>query len=102
MNQGCAPMCRTTLRPDASRMTSNDVSRVLRRRRSNRVLAGVCGGIADFAAIDVSVVRLVIALLTVFGGAGLVIYVLGWLLIPEEGQTRSIVETKLGQSSSSA
>ncbi len=76
-------------------MTSNETPRPLRRRRSGRVLAGVCGGIADYANLDVSLVRLLIALLTVFGGFGLAVYVLGWLLIPEEGRDRSIAEETL-------
>jgi phage shock protein C len=67
-------------------------AKVLRRSRSHRMLAGVCGGIAEYLSVDANLVRLVVAVLTVFGGSGLLLYVAGWLLIPEEGEDTSIAQ----------
>jgi phage shock protein PspC (stress-responsive transcriptional regulator) len=54
------------------------------------MLAGVGAGIAQYLGVDVTVVRIVLAVLTIAGGAGLPIYLAGWLLIPEEGSEQSI------------
>ena len=59
--------------------------RMLRRPANNRMIAGVAAGIAEYLAVDVTVVRIVIAVLTVAGGAGIALYIAGWLLMPTEG-----------------
>ena len=46
---------------------------------SDRALAGVCGGIAEALGVDVTLVRLVFALLALAGGAGIVLYLALWL-----------------------
>jgi phage shock protein C len=56
----------------------------------DRMLAGVAVGIARYLGVDVTVVRIVLAVLTVVGGVGIPIYLAGWLLIPEEGREQSI------------
>ena len=56
----------------------------------DRMLAGVAAGIARYLRADVTVVRIILAVLTVMGGAGVPIYLAGWLLIPDEGATQSI------------
>ena len=73
-------------------MTTNSQSRQLRRRSSNRIVAGVCSGLADYTGVDVAIIRLVTVVLSVFGGAGLPLYLAAWLLIPLEGQTQSAAE----------
>ena len=55
-----------------------------------RMLAGVAAGVADYLGVDVTIVRVILAVLTVMGGAGAVIYLAGWLLIPEEGTDQSL------------
>lgn len=60
------------------------------RPRDNRMLAGVAGGIARYAGVDVTVVRIVLVVLAIVGGAGIPLYLAGWLLIPEEGSEQSI------------
>jgi phage shock protein PspC (stress-responsive transcriptional regulator) len=47
------------------------------------MIAGVAAGIADYLGIDPTVVRIVFVVLTFVGGAGLPLYLAGWLLIPE-------------------
>lgn len=54
----------------------------LRRSRSDRWIGGVCGGLANSTALESWVWRLVFALLLVFGGAGLLFYLLLWIFVP--------------------
>lgn len=56
----------------------------LRRSRIDRSIAGVCGGLAQFLGIDSTAVRVAMALLVLFGGMSLIVYLVMWLLIPEE------------------
>ncbi|MHB8926477.1 MAG: PspC domain-containing protein [Bacillota bacterium] len=58
--------------------------RSLYRSRHERVIAGVCGGIADYFKIDVTVVRLIWAVAVFAGGTGILAYILAALIIPEE------------------
>jgi phage shock protein PspC (stress-responsive transcriptional regulator) len=67
----------------------------MRRSRDDRMVAGVCGGFARYLDIDPVVVRVVLAALTVISGAGLILYVAAWLLVPEEGSETSIVGRRL-------
>jgi phage shock protein C len=60
------------------------------RPTQDRMLAGVAAGIARYLGADVTVVRIVLAVLAFVGGAGVPIYLAGWLLIPEEGAEQSI------------
>ena len=69
--------------------------RSLRRRTADRVLGGVAGGLGDYFNIDPLLVRIAFVGLMIFGGAGLVLYVIGWLLIPAEGRDASPVESLL-------
>jgi phage shock protein PspC (stress-responsive transcriptional regulator) len=59
--------------------------RQLRRTRDDRMIGGVCGGLGRYAGIDPIIFRIVLAALAIFGGVGLLLYALGWLLIPEDG-----------------
>jgi phage shock protein C len=54
------------------------------------MLAGVASGIAAYFGVDSLLVRIAFAVLTILGGAGIPIYLVCWLLIPEEGATQSI------------
>ena len=60
--------------------------RLLRRRATDRVIGGVAAGIADYLNIDPVLVRAIFVGLVIFGGAGLVLYLGAWLLIPIEGR----------------
>ena len=64
------------------------------RPRDGRVVAGVCAGLAAYFGVDPTLVRLAFALVTVFGGLGILIYLCAWVVIPEEGSDgSSIAET---------
>ncbi|HEY5988692.1 MAG TPA: PspC domain-containing protein [Streptosporangiaceae bacterium] len=60
------------------------------RPTEGRMLAGVAAGIARYLNVDVTVVRIVLVVLAIVGGAGVPLYLAGWLLIPEEGAEQSI------------
>jgi phage shock protein PspC (stress-responsive transcriptional regulator) len=53
------------------------------------MIGGVCGGLGRYAGIDPIIFRIVLAALAVFGGLGLLLYALAWLLMPEEGTDTS-------------
>ena len=56
----------------------------LLRSKNNRMLAGICGGVAEYFNIDPTIVRIIYVILTFAGFAGLLIYLIMWLLIPED------------------
>lgn len=57
----------------------------VRRSRSDRMVAGVCGGAAVALGVDANLLRLGLVLLTIFGvGLGAVAYVAAWVLLPED------------------
>ena len=55
-----------------------------RRSRTDRVLGGVCGGMARATGVESWVWRLLFAVLFIFAGAGLLAYVLLWIFVPSE------------------
>jgi phage shock protein PspC (stress-responsive transcriptional regulator) len=67
----------------------------LRRAYHGRMLAGVCAGIADYLAVDVTIVRVAFVVFTFLGGAGIPAYLACLLLIPEEGADQSIAGSLL-------
>ena len=56
----------------------------LYRSRNDKKLAGVCAGLAKYLNMDVTVIRLIMVLLTLFVGGGLIAYIVCALVIPEE------------------
>ncbi|MFC5285886.1 PspC domain-containing protein [Actinokineospora guangxiensis] len=59
--------------------------RKLRRSKSDRMVAGVCGGIARLMGVDAALVRILLVGATLLGfGTGAVIYLACWLIIPED------------------
>jgi phage shock protein PspC (stress-responsive transcriptional regulator) len=66
--------------------------RLLRRRTTDRVIGGVAGGLGDYFNVDPLLIRIGFVGLIIFGGAGLVLYLIAWLLLPAEGLDVSPVE----------
>ena len=66
-------------------------------RSSNRVLGGVCGGLADYMDVDPTLVRVIYVALTVFSAAfpGLLLYIIMLLLIPEKGPNDNIQDAEV-------
>jgi phage shock protein C len=59
--------------------------RSLRRSRSDKMVAGVCGGIAKTLGVDAALIRIGLVAATVLGfGTGAVVYLACWLIIPED------------------
>jgi len=56
------------------------------------MLAGVAGGIARYLDVDVTLVRVIIAVLALFTGVGVPAYLAAWLLIPADGEDQAVAE----------
>lgn len=75
---------KATRQSKASERSKN--STVLYRSETNKVLGGVCGGLGEVFGIDPTVVRAIFALATLFGGSGLLFYIILWVIIPSESK----------------
>lgn len=64
-------------------------TRALRRPNEGRMLAGVCAALARHFGLDVTLVRLGLVLFTLLGGSGVLAYLIGWLMIPDEQGQRA-------------
>ncbi len=58
--------------------------KTLQRSKTNRMIAGVCGGIGEYFDVDPTIVRIIFALSTFFGGLGLLLYIIGVIVIPDQ------------------
>ena len=56
----------------------------LYRSRKDKMLAGICGGLAEYFAVDPSLVRIACVLLCLYSGTGLLVYILAAIIIPED------------------
>jgi phage shock protein C len=65
----------------------------LLRIRQGRIVAGVCAGLGAYFGVDVNLVRLAFGVFTVFYGLGILLYLIAWVILPEEGEDGSIVES---------
>lgn len=71
--------------------------RRLMRPRAERKIAGVCAGVAEYFDFDVTMVRLVWLLVALFGGGGLIAYLIAWILMPEEPEYAPVPVPTNGQ-----
>jgi phage shock protein C len=55
------------------------------------MVAGVCGGLAEYLNVDATLIRVIFLLLAVFGGSGLVIYLAMWILVPDASKAPPMV-----------
>ncbi|MFW5873391.1 MAG: PspC domain-containing protein [Bacillota bacterium] len=60
-----------------------DIKR-LYRSRQERILAGVCGGIAEYFMVDPLIIRLIFVFVFFLNGLGIIAYIIGWIIIPEK------------------
>jgi phage shock protein PspC (stress-responsive transcriptional regulator) len=63
-------------------------ARRLERSRDDRVLAGVCGGLGEYFGVDAVLIRIAALVLLFAGGAGALLYLIGWIAMPEAPETR--------------
>ncbi|MEU0933265.1 PspC domain-containing protein [Embleya sp. NPDC005971] len=73
----------TTIRPQLLRSTED------------RMVSGVCGGLGEHFGLDPVIFRIVFAVLSLFGGVGVLVYSLGWLLIPARGEEQPVLRRVL-------
>jgi phage shock protein PspC (stress-responsive transcriptional regulator) len=50
------------------------------------MVAGVCGGLGEYFNVDATLIRALFLVLAVFGGSGLVIYLVLWIIVPDAGK----------------
>ena len=63
-----------------------DETRKLQRSTSNKMIAGVCAGIASYFNLDPTIIRVLYVLMVFFAGFGILLYLILWLVIPSESQ----------------
>ena len=68
------------------------MSERLYRSESDRILGGVCGGLAEVYDIDPTLIRLVVVALFFGAGTGLLAYLVAWLIIPTESEVENTEE----------
>jgi len=56
----------------------------LQRSRTEKMLAGVCGGLGEYFDIDPTIIRVLWVVVTLMGGAGIVAYLILWVVVPLE------------------
>jgi phage shock protein PspC (stress-responsive transcriptional regulator) len=83
--------------PPPPRLDLGQELRSFRRSRNDRVIAGVCGGIAERLRLDPVLVRVLFAASVLVGGVGVLVYALAWLLMPEEDTETSLIDEALGR-----
>jgi phage shock protein C len=62
-------------------------SKRLFRSRTEKMVGGVCGGLADYLDIDPTIIRIVWVVVTLMGGAGLLAYLVMWIVVPLEPES---------------
>ena len=66
----------------------------LYRSRTDRILGGVCSGIAKYFDVDPTIIRLVTVALIFAGGSGILAYIIAWIIVPEEPEAGTEQENK--------
>ena len=73
---------------------SNDKKLV--RKADGSMVAGIAAGLGEYFGLDVTLLRVLFVVFTIFGGAGLIIYIVMWILVPKEGTGTSVAEDVVG------
>lgn len=73
-------------------MTPPSSARRLRRSRTERIGAGVAGGLGEYFGVDPVIFRVLFATSAFFGGAGVLAYLIAWAAIPDEGTERAAID----------
>ena len=56
----------------------------LYRSRRNRIIGGVAAGLGDYMNLDPVIIRVILVLITIFNGLGILLYIILWIIVPEE------------------
>ena len=54
----------------------------LYRSKTNRMIAGVCGGIGEYFDIDPTIIRLIWIMFALAAGSGIIAYIIAWIIVP--------------------
>lgn len=68
--------------------------RKLTRRKDDAIIAGVCSGIARYFEVDVTIVRIIFVILAIWGGAGLLFYIIAAILMPSDDERNDATESR--------
>ena len=60
------------------------MKRKIYRSGTDKVVAGVCGGLGEYFGIDPVIIRIAWIVITLLGGAGILAYIIAWIIIPQE------------------
>jgi phage shock protein C len=71
---------------------TSDHTKQLVRTHNGRMIAGVCSGAGEHFGIDPNLLRVALGVFALLGGSAVMLYIAGWLLIPEEGVETSILQ----------
>jgi phage shock protein PspC (stress-responsive transcriptional regulator) len=61
-----------------------NMQRSLYKSKDNKIIGGVCAGLGEYFNIDITIVRLIFVLLALTGGQMIIVYILGWIIIPSQ------------------
>ncbi len=68
--------------------------RSLRRSKTKRIVAGVCGGLSEYLGVNVTVVRVLWVLYSLALGSGIIPYVIAWIVIPSKSDNEEPPEAQ--------
>lgn len=75
-------------------MSQPEQPRVLRRSRDERVIGGVCGGLGRYLGVDPVLLRIAFVVLAIAAGSGVLLYVVSWILIPEQREGEELGDAR--------
>lgn len=81
-----------SLKTEDKHESAGATAKKLRRSETDRVLAGVAGGLGKYLELDPTLIRILFILMAVFGGSGILIYLVLWLVIPSESDDQKTSE----------
>jgi phage shock protein C len=64
----------------------------LHRSQTDKIIAGIAGGIGEYFEVDPTIVRLIFVLITVLGGSGVLLYLILWVLIPKNLEGKMVID----------
>ncbi len=71
-------------------------SKRLYRSKTDRIIGGVCGGLGKYFDVDPTIIRLLWVVIFLMGGSGILIYIIFWIVLPEEDTLKEVKNDKKG------
>ena len=76
---------------------SQENSTILYRSETNKVLGGVCGGLGEVFNVDPTLVRILFVIAALFGGSGILFYIILWIVIPTRSKISNTSDENIRQ-----